>query len=111
MPMTIALSSASAPQISFAQDMLSGPYGTEARCKKKENHFKPAGMFQIAKHKAANPPRSVLIDIIRARCRMASEMMAKETVKTSWMAELAVGMMFLGKSASVRRSKSRTYNL
>ena len=83
MPMTTVLSSASEPQISFAQDMLSGPYGTMARCMKKENHFRPDGMFQIARHRAANPPRSVLIDMIRARCRIASEMIAKETVKTN----------------------------
>lgn len=79
--------------------MLSGPYGTDARCKKNENHFKPEGMFQIARHKAANPPRNVLMDMMRARCRMASEMMARETVKTNCIAELAVGMIFLSMSA------------
>ena len=30
---------------------------------------------------------------------MASEIMANDTVKTSWMAELPVGMMFLEESA------------
>ena len=82
-PMTIVRSSASAPQISLAQDILSGPYGTDARCKKNENHLRPDGMFQTARQRAAKPPSNVEIDIMRARCRIASEMMANETVKTS----------------------------
>ena len=109
--MTIVLSSASDPQISLAQDMLRGPYGTDARWRKKENHFRPEGMFQIARQRAAKPPRSVLIDIIRARCRIASEMMANDTVKTSWMAELPVGMMFLEESVYDHPWSKCTYNL
>ena len=95
----------------MAQDMLRGPYGTDARWRKKENHFRPEGMFQIARQRAAKPPRSVLIDIIRARCRIASEMMANDTVKTSWMAELPVGMIFLEESVYDHPWSKCTYNL
>ena len=82
-PITIARSSASEPQISFAQLMLSGPYGTAARWRRKANHFRPSGMFHMASKRTEKPPRKVDMDMIEARRRIASETMAKVTVRTS----------------------------
>jgi hypothetical protein len=52
-------------------------------------------MVQIARQSALKPPRTVAMDMTRARCRIASLRMARETVSTSWMAEAPVGMMLI----------------
>lgn len=62
-PSTTALSSASAPQISFAQVIDSGPYATEILDAKNENHFRPAGIVQMASNSDVKNPKKVEIDI------------------------------------------------
>lgn len=69
MPSTIARSSASAPQISLAHDMDSGPYATDARDMKKANHFRPAGIVQMARTREVKKPKKVDIDMTAARFR------------------------------------------
>jgi hypothetical protein len=57
-PSTMARSSASAPHISFAQDIERGPYGTEARPMKNANHLRPVGIVQIARTRFEKKPRN-----------------------------------------------------
>lgn len=49
----------------------------------------------MARQRAEKRPRTVEMDIMRARWRMASLRMARETVRTSWIADAPVGMMFI----------------
>jgi hypothetical protein len=109
-PKTIARSSASAPQISFAQDIESGPYGTEIRAIKYANHLRPEGTSHIARIRAYRKPKNYILisacsrissrrptvemDITRGLFRRKSLSTAKVTVDTNWTALCPVGIMF-----------------
>jgi hypothetical protein len=68
-PSTKALSSLSAPQISFAQLIASGPYGIAARPIKYALQCSQAGMSQMASRVAAIKPREVQSVMMEARER------------------------------------------
>lgn len=98
MPITIALSSASAEQISLAQVIESGPTATDMRFVKYANHFKLIGIVHIPSRREDVNPKNNPIDITKGRLRRWSLRIAKKIVVTSWIALCPVGMTFcLGK--------------
>jgi hypothetical protein len=93
-PNTKALSSASAPQISFAQLIANGPYGTAARAIKYADQCSQTGMNQVKSSREERRPKKVQKDMINARERRRSEAIERETVARSWRSDWKVGRMF-----------------
>jgi hypothetical protein len=68
-PSTIALSSASAEQISFAHVIERGPNATEVRLVKYAYHFRLIGIVHIPKKRNEISPKKRLMHITKARLR------------------------------------------
>lgn len=66
-PKTTARSSASAPQISLAQDIARGPYAMAIREMKNASHLRPTGIDHMARSSELRNPKKVAMDMTMAR--------------------------------------------